>query len=106
MVAIGATSAVLTAKHGCGFLAWQPEATLPDGSPYTYHVPADKPVARLFVDAMKARGLGYGFYYRCAGVCSPVGWRAGPPHVRPVHPPPPRRHPTPLHPQPDQQLLP
>ena len=63
MVALGATSAVLTAKHGCGFLAWEPEATLPDGSPYTYHVPADKPVARLFVDAMKERNLGYGFYY-------------------------------------------
>ena len=63
MIALGATSAVLTAKHGCGFLAWEPTATLPDGSPYTYHVPSDKPLARLFVEAMTARGLGYGFYY-------------------------------------------
>ena len=34
--ALGATSAVLTAKHGCGFLGWQTKTTLPDGSPYGY----------------------------------------------------------------------
>ena len=33
---LGATSAVLTAKHGCGFLGWQTKTTLPDGSPYGY----------------------------------------------------------------------
>ena len=36
--ALGATSAVLTAKHGCGFLGWKTNTTLPDGSPYRFHV--------------------------------------------------------------------
>jgi len=38
MVALGARSAVLTAKHGCGHLLWPTNVTLPDGSPYTYCV--------------------------------------------------------------------
>jgi hypothetical protein len=37
--------------------------TLPDGSPYTYHVPDKYPVLQLFVEAARAAGLGYGFYY-------------------------------------------
>ena len=28
----------MTAKHGCGFLLWPTETTLPDGSPYDYCV--------------------------------------------------------------------
>ena len=59
----GLTSAVLTAKHGCGFLAWKTNVTLPDGSPYTYHVPPQYPVLEQFVSRVKAAGLGYGFYY-------------------------------------------
>lgn len=62
--ALSATSAVLTAKHGCGFLAWATNVTLPDGSPYRYHVPEDVyPVAKDFVREMTRAGLGYGFYY-------------------------------------------
>jgi alpha-L-fucosidase len=34
MNVIGADSAVITAKHGCGFLLWDTNVTLPDGSPY------------------------------------------------------------------------
>lgn len=63
LLAVGATSAVLTAKHGCGFLAWKTNVTLPDGSPYTYHVPDKYPVLELFVQAMTAAGLGHGAYY-------------------------------------------
>lgn len=64
MLALGATSGVLTAKHGCGFLAWATNVTLPAGSPYRYHVPEDKyPVLRNFVASMTEAGLGYGFYY-------------------------------------------
>ena len=61
--ALGATSAVLTAKHGCGFLGWQTKTTLPDGTPYRYHVPDEYLVVDEFVKEMKNAGLGYGFYY-------------------------------------------
>jgi hypothetical protein len=36
--AVGVKGAVLTAKHGCGFLLWPTNVTLPDGSPYSYGV--------------------------------------------------------------------
>ena len=61
--ALGATSAVLTAKHGCGFLAWETATTLPNGDPYRYHVSAAQSTAKKFVAAMKAANLGAGFYY-------------------------------------------
>ena len=61
--ALGATSAVLTAKHGCGFLGWQTKTTLPDGSPYRYHVPDHLPVLETFVKETTAAGIGHGFYY-------------------------------------------
>ena len=35
---LGIQEAVLTAKHGCGFLLWPSATKLPDGSPYSYHV--------------------------------------------------------------------
>lgn len=60
---LGATSAVLTAKHGCGFLGWQTNTTLPDGSPYGYQVPSQYPVLEQFVAAAREEGIGYGFYY-------------------------------------------
>ena len=63
MKAIGATHGVLTAKHGCGFLLWPPTTTLPDGSPYTYHVPSNMNVLEIFSTTMAAAGLGSGFYY-------------------------------------------
>ena len=58
--ALGLTSAVLTAKHGCGFLAWKTNTTLPDGTPYRYHVPDIYPVAQLFAAACEAAGIGHG----------------------------------------------
>jgi alpha-L-fucosidase len=63
IAALGASSAVLTAKHGCGFLGWKTNTTLPDGSPYTYHVPEHLNVVDQFVSAAKSAGIGYGFYY-------------------------------------------
>lgn len=61
--ALGVTSAVLTAKHGCGFLAWETATTLPDGSPYRYHISAEQATAKKFVAATAAAGIGHGFYY-------------------------------------------
>ena len=66
--AVGVTSAVLTAKHGCGFLAWETKTTLPDGSPYRYHVQPQFPVLKNFVAAMQQNGIGYGFYYSLTNV--------------------------------------
>lgn len=61
--ALGAKSAVLTAKHGCGFLGWKTKTELPDGTPYRYHVPDAYPVVEQFVEKMTAANLGFGFYY-------------------------------------------
>ena len=36
--AVGAKSGILTAKHGCGFLLWPTNVTLPSGANYGYHV--------------------------------------------------------------------
>ena len=35
---VGAKHGVLTAKHGCGFLLWPTNTTLPGGSPYYYDI--------------------------------------------------------------------
>ncbi len=87
--ALGAKIAVLTAKHGCGYLLWPTNATLPAKKedpttstprrmntqsiqkdptpfslttiPYGYHTDFD--LLRDFVDSAKANGVGYGFYY-------------------------------------------
>ncbi len=67
---LGATSAVLTAKHGCGFLGWQTNTTLPDGTPYRYHVPPHLNVIEQFVAATEAASIGHGFYYSRAYGCS------------------------------------
>ena len=63
MKALGVKEAVLTAKHGCGFLLWPTATTLPDGTPYAYHVPPEMNVLKQFSDAMEKEGLGHGFYY-------------------------------------------
>ncbi len=55
--------AVLTAKHGCGFLLWPSNTTLPGGAPYTYHVPPELNVLEQFSSTLQAAGLGHGFYY-------------------------------------------
>lgn len=60
---LGATSVILTAKHGCGFLGWKTNTTLPDGTPYRYHVPDHLPVLERFVAETSAAGIGHGFYY-------------------------------------------
>ena len=41
MKALGVKEAVLTAKHGCGFLLWPTQSTLPDGSPFNYNTKTD-----------------------------------------------------------------
>jgi len=61
--ALGATEAVMTAKHGCGFLLWPTNTTLPDGSPFPYHVNASLNVVQMFSDEARARGVGHGFYF-------------------------------------------
>eukprot|EP00054_Salpingoeca_dolichothecata_P022575 m.148285 g.148285 ORF g.148285 m.148285 type:complete len:456 (+) comp24385_c1_seq5:15-1382(+) len=65
--AVGAQSAVLTAKHGCGFVLFDTNATLPDGSRYRYAVNRDggfpRDVVREFSDTLRAAGLRTGYYY-------------------------------------------
>lgn len=61
VVGLGASIAVLTAKHGCGFLLWPTNSTLPDGSPFGYNTKVD--ILADFVQSAKAHGVGYGFYY-------------------------------------------
>lgn len=65
MVAIGATEAVLTAKHGCGFYLWPTAVAAGANGRYDYHVRTDLygDVLQQFVDATAARGIGHGFYY-------------------------------------------
>lgn len=67
--ALGAKHAVLTAKHGCGFLLWNTSTVLPDGKEYGYGVQRrtipsfSRNVLQEFSDAMEKAGLGHGFYY-------------------------------------------
>ena len=68
ITALGANLAILTAKHGCGFLLWPTNSTLPDGSPYGYNVGGpgaaiETDVIGEFLASAKAAGVGYGFYY-------------------------------------------
>ena len=65
---VGAKHAVLTAKHGCGFLLWPTDVTLPNGDEYGYSVGRDESsvpddVLRMFIDSCTAQGIGAGFYY-------------------------------------------
>ena len=66
-LALGAKSAVLTAKHGCGFCLWPTNVLLPNGTRYWYSVayssiPTRNVIAE-FVDACNNAGIGHGFYY-------------------------------------------
>ena len=63
MVDLGAKGAILTAKHGCGFLLWPSNSKLPDGTRYPYRVPDDLNVLKQFQESMEERGIGHGFYY-------------------------------------------
>ena len=63
---VGADHAVITAKHGCGFLLWPTNVLLPNGDPYYYHISPDVAggdLVRLFVDTVRAAGMGVGAYY-------------------------------------------
>lgn len=66
-LALGAKSAILTAKHSCGFFLWPTKVTLPDGSNYGYHVFGKDglhvDILKEFREAVMAAGLKYGFYY-------------------------------------------
>jgi len=66
MDALHIKSAVLTAKHGCGFYLFQPQnVTLPDGTPYPYHVNVTTygDVIEQFSTIMAQRNIAHGFYY-------------------------------------------
>lgn len=65
--AVGVTSAILTAKHGCGFFLWPTNVTLPDGRNYGYHVFGEGgikvDIVGMFATAMRKAGLPHSFYY-------------------------------------------
>jgi alpha-L-fucosidase len=65
---LGAKSAVLTAKHGCGHLLWPTKVPLPDGSPYEFGVGKSKSaiqadVLGMFSASMEKANIAHGFYY-------------------------------------------
>ena len=67
--AFGAREAVLVAKHGCGFVTWPSNATMPDGSRYNYSVASSSwmrgtgDVVASFKASCLKKGLGVGYYY-------------------------------------------
>ena len=65
--AVGVKSGILTAKHGCGFLLWPTNVTLPGGANYGYHVAGKGgigiDVAKLFQERMVEAGMPHSFYY-------------------------------------------
>jgi alpha-L-fucosidase len=66
ITALGANIAILTAKHGCGFLLWPTQAVFDEDEdehprPYGYHTEHD--LLQDFVTSAKSAGVGYGFYY-------------------------------------------
>lgn len=68
--AYGAKHAVLTAKHGCGFLLFNTSTTIPGtDEPYRFGVARpnngsiQRDVVKEFSEATEAAGLGHGFYY-------------------------------------------
>ena len=66
---LGAKHGVLTAKHGCGFLLWPTNTTLPGGSPYYYDISNTihkRNIVAEFSNEMGRAGLGHGFYYSLA----------------------------------------
>lgn len=59
---------LLVASHCSGFLQWQSNVTLPDGSPYNYTVAQSAwaggkgDVVDLYVQSSQRAGLPFGFY--------------------------------------------
>ena len=52
---LGAKHAIITVKHGCGFLLWPTDVRLPDGWPYGYdvaHTTSRRNVLKEFVDSI------------------------------------------------------
>eukprot|EP01052_Picozoa_sp_SAG31_P020998 SAG31_NODE_1602_length_7780_cov_8.304699_3_plen_127_part_00 len=66
---LGVKEAVLTVKHGSGFLLWPSNATMPDGRRYNYSVAYSSwrgghgDVVADFVEACNKAGIGVGYYY-------------------------------------------
>lgn len=68
MLDLGAKHAVLTAKHGCGFLLWPTKVKLPKDAEYDYCVNKSRSALKVdllgeFVKSMDKFGIGHGFYY-------------------------------------------
>ena len=65
--AVGAKSAILTAKHGCGFHLWPTNVTLPNGDNYGYHVGGEGgigiDIVGEFARVMQEAKMPHGFYY-------------------------------------------
>jgi alpha-L-fucosidase len=67
--ALGATHAILTAKHGCGFLLWPTNVTLPGGGEFTYGVMRQtvpsygRNVVAEFLQTLRGANMTAGFYY-------------------------------------------
>lgn len=58
---LGAKHAVLTAKHGCGFILWPTKIPLNTTHAYTYKSNVD--ILQSFTQSMIAKNIGTGFYY-------------------------------------------
>lgn len=64
MVDLGVKHSILTAKHGCGFDLWPTAFKFSDGDPYGYDAGTfGRDVLGEYSAAMKAHGIGHGFYY-------------------------------------------
>ena len=68
-VALGVKEAVLTVKHGSGFLLWPSNATMPDGQRYNFSVAYSSwreghgDVVAEFIKACNKADIGVGYYY-------------------------------------------
>jgi len=72
-VALGVNEAVLVAKHGCGFVTWPSNATVPGGGRYNYSVASSAwqngkgDVLSQFLESCNKNGIASGFYYSLGG---------------------------------------
>eukprot|EP01084_Bolivina_argentea_P173936 301291_1 len=71
--AVGAKAAILTAKHGCGFLLWPTKTIIPSTNTlYNYSIqftssPLNtRDIAKEFANTLSAAGIGHGYYYSLA----------------------------------------
>eukprot|EP00040_Diaphanoeca_grandis_P019203 m.101217 g.101217 ORF g.101217 m.101217 type:complete len:689 (-) comp27315_c0_seq1:283-2349(-) len=83
-VALGVKEAVLVAKHGCGFVTWPTNATVPGGGRYNYSVAYTQwesgkgNVIQNFLDSCNKNDIATGFYYSLASnaFATKMGWTA------------------------------